>query len=84
MDKWLLSTKSKHLNLKKFDDRHVRNFKIASVTLPMITDRHHRHLNAILAKVEDGKRDQGNRSKQAEHLPGNQLVTINGVYGGKR
>ena len=30
-----------------------------------------------------GKRDQGNRSKQAEHLPGNQLVTINGVYGGK-
>ena len=55
MDKWLLSTKSKHLNLKKFNDRHVRNFKIASVTLPMITDRHHRHLSATLAKVEDGE-----------------------------
>jgi len=55
MDKWLLSTKLKHLNLKKFDDRHVRNFKIASVTLPMITDRHNRHLTATLAKVEDGE-----------------------------
>src|SRR6188768_980911 len=31
-----------------------------------------------------GKWDQGNGSKQVDHLPGNQLVTINGVYGGKR
>src|SRR6188768_2026662 len=28
---------------KEFSERHVRNFKIASVTLPKITDRHHRH-----------------------------------------
>ena len=42
-------------NQKEFSERHVRNFTIASVTLPMITDRHHRHLTATLAKVEDGE-----------------------------
>ena len=42
-------------NQKEFSERHVRNFTIASVTLPMITDRHHRHLTATLASVEDGE-----------------------------
>jgi len=52
---------SKHIqskiksNQKEFSERHVRNFTIASVTLPMITDRHHRHLTATLASVEDGE-----------------------------
>ena len=40
---------------KRVSERHVRHFKIASVTLPMITDRHHRHLTATLASVEDGE-----------------------------
>ena len=41
---------------KRVSERHVRNLKIASVTLPKITDRHHHHPGTWhLAKVGDGE-----------------------------
>jgi len=54
---------------KRVFERHVRNFKIASVTLPTIAGRH----NHPWQKGEMGKCDLGNGSNRVNHLPGSQL-----------
>jgi len=52
------------------------------VTLPTITDRHHRNPGRHPGKgMGWGNGIKGMVQKQADHLPGNQLVTVNGIYG---
>ena len=67
--------------IRDYGKRHRCNLKIATVK----SSHNHRSL-ALPPWQRGGMRtwDQGNGSKQADRLPGNQLVTINGVYGGKR
>ena len=66
---------------KEFAEHHVRNFENC------IDDASHDHGSPsprLWPKWRMGKWDQGNGSWQADHLPGNRLVTSYRLYWGKR